>query len=140
MKGRRRDSNHLKLVRGTARPSRISPSEVQFAPVATEIPAPEWLNVHARRYWRDLVPKLQARRVLTEVDLEGLAVGCSAYGKIVQMAIAGESVNAALLNCYRAFLVEFGLTPASRGRIIQASDAKKDNPFTQNRRETPTAV
>ncbi|MGA9851854.1 MAG: P27 family phage terminase small subunit [Gammaproteobacteria bacterium] len=134
MPGRRKTSNHLKIVQGTAAPRRMNPNELQFEPLTGEVAAPDWLNVHAQKEWRRIVPILQSKGVLSEPDLPALATMCMLYGKMVQSVVAGESVNASLVAQLRLYQAEFGVTPASRSRVPKGKDEKTENPFTRNLR------
>jgi len=109
--------------------------------VAPGIPdAPEWLSDLAREAWQQIAPELAAARLLTPLDGAGLAVLCTLWGHIVSAerdvtargltlttvtaagkrrtvpnpSVAVLSGSAGLL---RSFLVEFGLSPASRARL-----------------------
>src|ERR1043166_3524978 len=42
---------------------------------------PSWLDASAKRRWRELVPSLQARGMLDQIDLGSLAAYCSAWSE-----------------------------------------------------------
>lgn len=128
--------NHLKVVRGTDQPCRMKADEVEFDPVAEVPEPPEWLTAHAQNYWRRVAKVLTANKVLTEGDLEAMAVMCVLFGKIRQMSEAGVDMSASLINALRAYQGEFGLTPASRAKITKG-DADKENPFAKHGRKAP---
>lgn len=138
---RRRTPNHLKIVRNTAQPVRMRPEELAFAPITGDIQPPDWLEVHAMKEWKRIVPILQRKRVLSEADLSALAMMCMLHGKIVKASIGGVEVHAADTAQLRLYLSEFGLTPAARTRVAAQSgngeETKPDNPFSRNRRPTP---
>lgn len=113
-------------------------------PQATLPSCPRHLNKPARREWHRIAPELLRMGLLTKVDRAALAGYCQCYGRWVEAErklkeLAGLSVdkvpylykttngnliispllivaNKSLEQMYR-FMVEFGLTPASRSRI-----------------------
>jgi phage terminase small subunit len=136
----RKTSNHLKLVRGTAQPSRLNVAEIEAEPLADIPPAPEHLDVHAIREWNRCATFLVRAQTLTELDLPALEDMCRLYGVIKKAYHAGMEVNAATETQLRMYRMEFGMTPVSRNRVSKAPDGKKDNPFARNRREKTPKV
>jgi hypothetical protein len=128
---RRPKPEHLKVISGSRQPSTPSVS----LPLVEEVPpAPDWLpNVHAVREWNRLVPLLVANRVLTEPAISALATLCALHGKIIQLWMAGQSPTGFLLSQYRALLGDFGLTPATQGKVHPGTGPSA-NPFTRNGR------
>lgn len=97
---------------------------------------PCWLNPTATDIWHDLAPKVHAMRVLTAADLDALANLCVAQSMVRDCAerIAAEGltvqsdrsapmphpairIQKEYLMIAKSLMVEFGLTPASRGRL-----------------------
>jgi len=103
---------------------------------------PSWLDAEAKRCWQRLVPELEAMGVLTGIDGDALANYCDTWSRwkravlflqnngdvytikdetgkvkyvqqLPQVAIARNLLSA--LNRYQQ---EFGLTPASRSRLV----------------------
>lgn len=136
----RKTSNHLKLVRGTAQPSRINPAEIEAEPLSDIPTAPEHLDVHALREWKRCTTLLVQSQTLTELDLPALEDMCRLYGVIKKGYLAGMAVNAATETQLRMYRMEFGMTPVSRNRVSKAPDGKKDNPFAQNKRDKAPKV
>lgn len=128
---RKKLPNHLKVVRGTDRPSRMNQAEVAFDPAQGPLEPPDWLNEFAKDYWREVVPQLQTKRVLSGVDLGALELLCHAYGQLRQAVMAGTNWNAAAMREYRLLASEFGLTPASRARV-KAGSRDGQNEFTKH--------
>jgi P27 family predicted phage terminase small subunit len=112
---------------------------------------PQFLNPEARAEWKRIVPILCNMGVLTVADGKALAAYCSAYSQLVKCEAAIEkyglilatldqltgvaelSVNPAVriksdsLRQMKSFLIEFGLTPASRSKLkINASNDEPD--------------
>ena len=134
----------LKLVAGNPGKTRLNDREPK--PRVGTPHKPEWLSPEATKVWKRLVPQLRAMKVLTLVDADALAAYCHTYvrwreaedfltkhglvypirddqGRVKcmqqfpQVAIARN-----LLLVLRAYQQEFGLTPASRSRIVTADD------------------
>lgn len=129
-----RISNHLKLVRGTFRPSRAHQESVHFEPLLAAPEPPEWLDVRASAFWQSILPGLIRRRVISDADLGGLAVMCNLHSRIRRMVEANGDVSPAHLNALRGWLTEFGMTPASRDKASVLATAGVLNAFTKNRR------
>jgi P27 family predicted phage terminase small subunit len=116
-------------------------------PIAKAPEPPAFLKGEALEEWRHLAPELERLGLLTAVDGAALAAYCQAYRRWIQaerrvnreglvlnaksryaqahpaMGIAQRSMQ-----LMRAFMAEFGLTPASRSRISVAPPAAAD-PF-----------
>lgn len=134
----------LKLLNGNAGKKPLNDREPK--PKVGTPHKPEWLSAEASKVWRRLVPQLRAMKVLTLVDADALAAYCHAFARwreaeefldkhglvypirddagrvkcmqqFPQVAIARN-----LLLVVRAYQQEFGLTPASRSRIVTADD------------------
>jgi P27 family predicted phage terminase small subunit len=102
---------------------------------------PKFLNGEARAEWRRIIPILINMGVLTVADGKALGAYCSAYSQLVKAEAAIEKfglicatldqetgvaelkVNPAVrvksdaLRHMKSFLLEFGLTPASRSKL-----------------------
>jgi P27 family predicted phage terminase small subunit len=65
----------IKIARGTVR----SRPKTEPAPPATGIVMPGHLGEVAQAKWRDLLPLLQAVKVMTDADVEALARYCDTY-------------------------------------------------------------
>lgn len=74
--GRPRLPTQLKLIRGTARPSRMRPGEPM--PPAAIPQAPEWLSAEARGYFEHLAELAGRLGVLAETDVEIVALAAHA--------------------------------------------------------------
>lgn len=98
---------------------------------------PAYLSEIERAYWQQIVPQLLSLKVLTQIDGSALAGCCMAYGEMIEaraeakrFALAARTElpfatlrERALSRADRAakrwksFLIEFGMTPASRSRL-----------------------
>lgn len=73
-------SEEQKRVEGTARPDRQDPEPPRSEPGRAIPNPPRWLDRYGRAKWRELVPDLASRRLLTGSALDLLETLCSAYG------------------------------------------------------------
>jgi len=144
----------LKKLEGNPGKRPLNQSEPQ--PEVEKPSCPDWLCYEAKVEWKRIVPKLMALGLLTRVDRAALAAYCQAYGRWAKAEKAlkaiedkFENVNAGSGMCYQTsngnwvmqplvsvankaleqmhkFLVEFGMTPASRTRIIVKPSESED--------------
>ena len=116
----------LKLLQGTERAEGI---EIEIPPVEDGTP-PNWLvNPDAVEVWDRLYLLLSGLGVLTLGDVDALAQLCDLQGQIIHARRLGAVPNSAMIQQLRTFYNEFGLTPASRGRVRAAGNTKASNPF-----------
>ena len=132
--------SHLKLIRGTARPSRINNKEPK---PKNKIPrCPEWLSDDAKKVWKRTTTQLKGMGLLFESDQDLIAAYCNAVvnykiatdlvdksgllikgrrdGVITNPAVRAQRDAAQLM---RQLGAEFGLTPSSRTRISADGEA-----------------
>ncbi len=138
MLGRKPVPTALKVLRGNPGHRPINPSEPK--PRVAIPPAPKELDPIAKKEWRRMGRVLARLGLLTEIDRAAFAGYCvswstwiTAQQKVQQMgSIAKAPSGYPIQNPYigiantaltqlRAFLVEFGLTPASRSRVTAAN-------------------
>lgn len=128
----------LKLVHGTDRKDRAQPNEPKPKVAAPKMPA--HLPAKAKTYWKELCELLGSMGVLTVADGRALEQLCSAYcewrdllkeidrsGRTYEVVNAEGSIlikaNPAVAMAsdaqkrIKSFMVEFGMTPASRTKI-----------------------
>jgi len=129
------------MLQGTGRKARLNRNEPKPPPIAPEMPA--WLAPEAKREWERVAPVLERLGLLTALDRAALAIYCQAWARYVdaeaQIAKDGALVpghrgvmrkhplllvlNAAVATL-KAFGAEFGMSPASRGRLdVGGADA-----------------
>ncbi|MCH7793429.1 MAG: phage terminase small subunit P27 family [Planctomycetes bacterium] len=133
----------LKLARGSRRiAGRIEPQPEPSPPTC-----PIHLTEAAKHEWRTIAPKLMRLGLLTELDRAALAAYCQAWGDWIEarraIKLSGTVVKAPdgglMLNPYlkvatiaakqmHEFLVEFGLTPSSRTRVVVVPRTDPDDP------------
>lgn len=134
-RGRKPKPTALKLIEGNPGKHPINESEPK--PPKGEIKCPAWLLPEAKKEWKRLASSLDAMGVLTKIDIAAFAGYCQAYARwkeaeefitqhgsifktpsgyvqqVPQVSIAQQN-----LKIMQSFCTEFGLTPASRARII----------------------
>lgn len=139
----------LKILQGTFRKDRDGP-EPEFT-IAAEPPAPPaFLSRDGKAHWRELSPELHRLGLLTVVDVNALAMLCATWARIRRIERALDAEGQVIVGVkgkpvrhplgpelhqqqahYLKLLTEFGLTPASRGRVSfkGSTDTGGDNAF-----------
>ena len=123
----------MSLIRG-ARP------EIQTdAKALSQVPSPpSWLTKEAKKVWRDVMPALIERKILTDADMHGLAHYCTAAGNVVQLAAAikagGKTIDPQIYRLQDKAMVtarqlgaEYGLSPISRSRPAIRDEENDDD-------------
>lgn len=125
---------NMKLVLGTYRDDRAPTNEPQ--PQASIPKPPSHLAKEAKKEWKRISRQLAALGLLSEIDRAALAAYCETYAdwitaslKVAEVGMvvktqAGNaienpfySIKKRSMELMHKFLVEFGMTPASRTRI-----------------------
>lgn len=128
----KRKPPQIKVLTGSREPNR---PQVDL-PLVDSIPtAPDWLDETAAHEFNRLARILHNNRLLTEASLSPLAVLALIYGRIVVLCRAGETPHASLIAQYRAFVGDFGITPAAASRVTPGREPAKENPFSKNGRK-----
>jgi len=147
LRGRPPKPTALKVFEGNPGKRPLNPREPQ--PLSVEPDIPSHLDAIARREWKRLIPILLRMRVLTEADGLALANLCQAYSTMIQahksmgkasnrgqsplvMKTKGGyqyqspflSIINSQMDIISRHLREFGLTPASRSRVVTNTDAR----------------
>jgi phage terminase small subunit len=126
----RKVSSIEKKRRGTSQPCREPEApELDLAPLEHVPEPPEWMEIHARKYWKKIAPVLVSKRVLAEAHLGALTMLCVCQGSFEKSAQAGFGCTASDLAQLRLLHAEFGLTPASQARVSQGEARKPGNRF-----------
>lgn len=139
-RGRKPKPTALKVLEGNPGKRQLNLNEPE--PIAKAPSCPKWLEPEAKKEWRRLSKKMERLGILTEVDMAAFAGYCQAYarwkaaeefiskhGAIVKtpsgywQQIPQVSIAQQYLKDMQKLAEQFGLTPASRSRII--SDAVK---------------
>jgi len=146
--GSRKKPTPLKILQGTTRADRQNPDEPMPDPSIPE--PPKHLNDEALAEWNRISKELFKLGLLSEIDRSALAAYCVVWSRWVEaetrlkqepLIIVSKNEqpyqNPALgiankaLEKMRSFLIEFGMTPSSRSKVIASKreEKKQDNPF-----------
>lgn len=139
--GRRPKPTQLKVLEGNPGKRQLNDREPKPEKKAPRCPA--WLEPEAKKEWRRLAKKMERIGILTEIDMAAFAGYCQAYarwkeaeefvtqhGMIVKtpsgywQQVPQVSIAQTYLKTMNRLAAEFGLTPASRSRIIADSEGK----------------
>ena len=136
-RGRKPKPTALTVLEGN--PGKRPLNEHEPIPPKVTLKCPDWLLPEAKKEWKRLAPALEAMGVLTMADLTAFAGYCQAYARwreaeefisqhgsifktpsgyvqqVPQVSIAQQN-----LKIMQSFCSDFGLTPATRSRIIAA--------------------
>lgn len=142
-RGRKPKPTALKLLEGN--PGKRPINEHEPIPPKGTVKCPSWLEQEAKKEWKRLAPSLEAMGVLTQADLTAFAGYCQAYarwkeaeefisqhGSIFQtpsgyvQQVPQVSIAQQNLKIMQSFCSEFGLTPATRARIIANGGGKEE--------------
>ena len=141
-RGRIPKPTELKKLEGIPGKRRLNEKEPK--PVKKAPACPKWLEDDAKKEWRRLAKAMEAMGIHTHVDMDAFAGYCQAYARwkdaeehITDLGYfvrtpsgyAQQSPYVSIAQQYlktmNRFAEQFGLTPASRSRII-AGDAQQD--------------
>jgi P27 family predicted phage terminase small subunit len=108
---------------------------------------PDWLEEEAKKEWIRVVPELLRIGLLTMIDISALIGYCQSWGRYIEaekhiseVGTSFETANGCLmpvpevaiaqkyLKLCQSFMIQFGLTPSSRGRITLPGESI-DNEF-----------
>lgn len=143
MAGRPPKPTALKVIEGN-RGKRSSNKQEPDPEYLQDMNPPAWLHASAKEVWLEVAPHLAKAKLLTEVDVQALAMGCVAiaqYRQAVRVAgddlvksklvvddegkavAAGEHINPWMIVQSMSFkqamaiFQQFGMSPAARTRI-----------------------
>ena len=135
MRGRKPTPTAIKKLEGN--PGKRPLNDNEPKPMQKTPPCPKWLTPEAKKEWRRLASGLTRMGVLTDVDMASFAGYCQAYarwreneefisknGSLVRtpsgywQQVPQVSIAQQYLKQMERFAEQFGLTPASRSRII----------------------
>lgn len=140
-RGRKPKPTAQKKLEGNPGRRPINTNEPKFDQATRPVAPPRVLSMDGKREWRKMHALLRKAGLLTKVDESALAQYCQAYGTWCE---AMRQVNRKGLVCFtpngslqvspwfsiarasseqcRKFMLEFGLTPSSRSRIVVQND------------------
>ena len=143
-RGRKPKPTAIKVLEGNPGKRPINQNEPQ--PNKNKIPVcPDWLEPEAKREWRRLSKAMESMGILTEVDQMAFASYCQCYARWreaeEQISQHGtmfrtpsgyiqQTPQVSIAQTYNKQMMkiaaEFGLTPASRSRIVAAEMGAQD--------------
>ena len=142
-RGRKPKPTALKVLEGN--PGKRPLNDHEPIPPKGELKCPSWLLPEATKEWKRLAAALEAMGVLTIADRTAFAGYCQAYARwkeaeefinqhgsifktpsgyvqqVPQVSIAQQN-----LKIMQSFCSDFGLTPATRARIIAGGSGTED--------------
>lgn len=123
----------MKVVAGTARADRQEPPTVPEYDLVSEFPdPPQHLTPDGAEMWRNTGPQLVRAGVLQVVDMSQLEQLCFAWQQFRKKAKADMDVTASEHNALMALFTQFGMSPASRRRVMgKVDDSKPANRFAK---------
>lgn len=111
-------------------------------------PAPEWLDETAKEEWNRVAPMLADSRLMTEADTKALEAYCKCWSRYIEAEKQMDQIGSTIfqpnqkskyiqqlpqvaiaqkyLKLCKDFMVEFGLTPSSRGRMQLPGESDED--------------
>ena len=136
----------LKILQGNPGKRRLNKKEPK---PKNEIPTcPTHLCKHGKMEWKRMVKELAVLGLITKIDRAALSGYCTAWGNYVEASIGISktgylvksrtgvlrinplvTVQNRALDHLKGFLLEFGMTPASRSRISISKPKDEDNPW-----------
>lgn len=141
IRGRKTKPTALKVLEGN--PGKCPLNDREPVPPKATLKCPAWLLPEAKKEWKRLAPALEAMGVLTMADLTAFEGYCQAYarwkeaeafitqhGSIFQtpsgyvQQVPQVSIAQQNLKIMQSFCSEFGLTPATRARIIAGTGSE----------------
>ena len=157
MAGRRPKPTTLKILAGN--PGRRSLPRNEPRPAAGIPACPAWLSAAAKAEWKRIVPELDSMNLLTLADRAALAAYCQAWaelehatkvlnkeGRVIKCEIVNREgdVTGSVKKLHPAnrlqrdgfarvkqFLIEFGLSPASRTKVAGAKQPEEADPLEE---------
>lgn len=133
---------NLKVLRGNPGKRKLSTTEPDPTPAIPSCPA--HLSKEARREWKRISKELLANGIVSKLDRACLAGYCDAYATWAEaskqlqefgtvfkapsgypMASPYLAIRNTALDQMRAFLTEFGMSPASRSRVRTANPKQR---------------
>ena len=141
IRGRKTKPTALKVLEGN--PGKRPLNDREPVPPKATLKCPAWLLPEAKKEWKRLAPALESMGVLTMADLTAFEGYCQAYarwkeaeafitqhGSIFQtpsgyvQQVPQVSIAQQNLKIMQSFCSEFGLTPATRARIIAGAGSE----------------
>lgn len=112
-------------------------AEQKLKPKANNIKPPTWLSPLAKKEFKRLAAELDYIGLMTNVDVNQLAVYCRAYARYVELQkgsnskeddedIVDEKTLDTLYKQLKSMAIEFGFTPSSRAKLAMPKEEEKE--------------
>lgn len=151
-KGRKAESNALKVLKGTDQPCRMR-DEPNFEKIAKIPKAPTYMNHYAKKVYKITAEQLAALGVLDVVNINAVIMYANEMGKYIeaeeQLKVEGRTMieksdkgvsrtvrnpldrmASEYLSNAKMLAVELGVTPASASKV-KVTDKKDKNPLEE---------
>jgi P27 family predicted phage terminase small subunit len=112
-------------------------AEEKLKPKTDKIKPPTWLSPLAKREFKKLAAELNEIGLITNVDVNQLAVYCRAYARFIEIqkgnedpetgeTITDEKTLDTLFKQLKSMAIEFGFTPSSRAKLAMPKEEEKE--------------
>lgn len=134
MAGRPPKPTRLKMLRGTYRPDRATGGEICPEP-ARNITPPAWLSDPAQDEWNERAPILASNGLLTECDLDTLALYCITWvnWRDAEEAIQREGNTTTAQSGYKQVSPYCTIAKNERAELMRLGDKLGLNPGARSR-------
>jgi P27 family predicted phage terminase small subunit len=124
----------LKILQGTYRPDRSNPGEV-YPDLPPNLQPPEWLPEDAARKWSALAPILSRNGLLTECDLDTLALYCQTWARWrdAEDALSRDGATTTAQSGYQQVSAWVTIAKQCRADLLRLSDRLGLNPSARAR-------
>jgi phage terminase small subunit len=112
-----RKSLKVLALHGTYRKDRHGNRHPPEVSLAKDPAPPAWLQDEARTLFLTLSGQLIEAGILSELDLELLALYCALHGRVVESLAEGGTIRPSMIAVLRGLAADLGMTPASRQRL-----------------------
>lgn len=150
-RGRKAIPDHLKLVKGTAQPSRLNPNPPKQSASMPE--PPDWLSDRAAEWFRRTTAILDGMGIASADHVDMLSLAATRYDEVLDctaviedmgrtmfvVTISGSKIPKArpevamrneAMRHLQSLLAEFGLSPSSVSKV-SAPPGDRGNPFDE---------
>lgn len=127
--GRPPKPTKLRVLEGMRGHRPLNEHEPEFSAPPENMEPPEWLTDDARVVWYELYARMTESGVMLESDVDAFAILCSEMAIYRKMKSRDQNRAATFRRVWTG-LAHFGLTPATRTRIVAvpASERRHKDP------------
>lgn len=136
MPGPSKQPKKVSQLRGTHQPCREPDEHLELESLTDVPPPPDWLSGgEAISSWKKYAPCLVGAGLLSEIDLNYLAMFCSIEGKMIQLRQAGEMPHASMITQYNNYAAQFAIGPQNRQKFKMPAGDKEGNKFAARKKK-----